>query len=75
MRETFASARQLVVIHLAVIDGGRPSIGQTLLYEHMNLNGIVNFLELCRELRVSKLIFGSLSSVYGASSKAPYSEE
>jgi UDP-glucuronate 4-epimerase len=32
-------------------------------------------LELCREFQISRLIFGSSSSVYGAGSPAPFSEK
>ena len=40
----------------------------------MNVAGTVNLLEVCREFRVSRLIFGSSSSVYGASTHVPFSE-
>ena len=36
--------------------------------------GTVNLLELCREFQVARLIFGSSSSVYGDTSRAPFSE-
>ena len=75
MRETVATMKPDVVIHLAARAGVRPSIEQPSLYEHVNLAGTVNLLELCREFQVSRLIFGSSSSVYGASSRAPFSEE
>jgi UDP-glucuronate 4-epimerase len=75
MRETVASARPDHIIHLAARAGVRPSIEQPRLYEHVNVAGTVNLLELCKEFDVSRLIFGSSSSVYGASSRAPFSEE
>jgi UDP-glucuronate 4-epimerase len=75
MRETLAATRPDVVIHLAARAGVRPSIEQPRLYEHVNVAGTVNLLELCREFRVGKFIFGSSSSVYGMSSHAPFSEE
>jgi UDP-glucuronate 4-epimerase len=75
MRETMAAARPNVVIHLAARAGVRPSIEQPRLYELVNVGGTLNLLELCREFRVEKFIFGSSSSVYGASSRAPFSEE
>ena len=74
MREVFASVRPEMVIHLAARAGVRPSIEQPRLYEQVNIAGTVNLLELCREFRVSRLIFGSSSSVYGATSRAPFSE-
>ena len=74
MREIFQSVRPDVVIHLAARAGVRPSIEQPLLYERVNVAGTVNLLELCREFQVPRLIFGSSSSVYGATSRAPFSE-
>jgi UDP-glucuronate 4-epimerase len=75
MRETVARFRPDAVIHLAARAGVRPSIEQPRLYEHVNVAGTVNVLELCREFGVSRLIFGSSSSVYGASKIAPFSED
>ena len=75
MRESLAAARPDVIIHLAARAGVRPSIEQPRLYELVNVGGTVNLLELCREFRVEKFIFGSSSSVYGASSRTPFSEE
>jgi UDP-glucuronate 4-epimerase len=75
MRETLAAVRPDVVIHLAARAGVRPSIEQPRLYEHVNVAGTVNLLELSREFHVAKFVFGSSSSVYGMSSRAPFSEE
>jgi UDP-glucuronate 4-epimerase len=74
MRDVFASARPEAVIHLAARAGVRPSIEQPRLYEQVNVAGTMNLLELCREFRVERLIFGSSSSVYGATSRAPFCE-
>jgi UDP-glucuronate 4-epimerase len=75
MREVVARAQPDAIIHLAARAGVRPSIEQPALYEHVNLAGTVNLLELAREFRIPRFIFGSSSSVYGASSHAPFSEE
>jgi UDP-glucuronate 4-epimerase len=40
----------------------------------VNVAGTLNLLELCREFRVSKVLFGSSSSVYGVSRRVPFSE-
>ena len=74
MREVLASVRPDAIIHLAARAGVRPSIEQPRLYERVNVAGTVNLLELCREFQVSRLVFGSSSSVYGESSRAPFSE-
>ena len=68
-------ARPDVIIHLAARAGVRPSIEQPSLYEQVNIAGTVNLLELCRKNKVKKFVFGSSSSVYGASSHAPFSED
>src|SRR5579871_4308146 len=74
MREVFARARPDIVIHLAARAGVRPSIEQPRLYERVNVAGTVNLLEVCREFHVSRFLFGSSSSVYGACPQAPFSE-
>ena len=74
MRKLMARARPDAVIHLAARAGVRPSIEQPLLYERVNIGGTLNLLELCRQFDVRKFIFGSSSSVYGMTSKTPFSE-
>jgi UDP-glucuronate 4-epimerase len=74
LRETLERARPDVVIHLAARAGVRPSIEQPRLYEQVNVAGTLNLLEMCRQLPVRKFLFGSSSSVYGATSQVPFSE-
>ena len=74
LREVFDKFRPSVVIHLAALAGVRRSIERPLDYAEVNVGGTANILELCREFRVEKLIFGSSSSVYGATSVTPFSE-
>ncbi len=64
-----------IVIHLAARAGVRPSIAQPALYESVNVAGTVNLLEIAREFKVQRLIFGSSSSVYGISNAVPFSED
>lgn len=75
LREVMAQAKPDAVIHLAARAGVRPSIEQPVLYERINIGGTVNLLELSREFGVRKFVFGSSSSVYGATSHTPFSEE
>ncbi len=63
------------VIHLAARAGVRPSVEDPILYEEVNGIGTINLLELCRRYEVPKFIYGGSSSVYGESSKAPFSED
>jgi len=74
LRSVMSATRPEMVIHLAARAGVRPSIQQPCLYEHVNIAGTLNLLELCRQLRINRFIFGSSSSVYGATSQAPFSE-
>lgn len=74
MRELIARERPETIIHLAARAGVRPSIEQPLLYESVNIGGTLNLLELCHQYRVEKFIFGSSSSVYGMTSRTPFSE-
>jgi UDP-glucuronate 4-epimerase len=75
MRRAFREFKPEVVIHLAARAGVRPSLTDPILYEKVNILGTVNLLELCREFKVSRFVFGSSSSVYGAASNAPFREE
>jgi UDP-glucuronate 4-epimerase len=62
------------VIHLAAMAGVRPSIEQPALYSAVNIQGTVNVLEACRAGGISRLIFASSSSVYGANREIPFRE-
>src|SRR5215472_313247 len=74
LRASLERARPDVVIHLAARAGVRPSIEQPRLYEQVNVAGTLNLLEMCRQLQIRKFLFGSSSSVYGATSLVPFSE-
>jgi UDP-glucuronate 4-epimerase len=63
------------VIHLAAQPGVRLSLEKPSLYIDVNVNGTVNLLELSKEYRIKSFIFGSSSSVYGATEEIPFSEE
>ncbi|HXM23209.1 MAG TPA: GDP-mannose 4,6-dehydratase [Terriglobales bacterium] len=75
LREAVRNARPDIIVHLAARAGVRPSIEQPSLYERVNVAGTVNLLELARELHVNRVIFGSSSSVYGATNRVPFSED
>jgi UDP-glucuronate 4-epimerase len=45
------------------------------LYESVNVAGTVNVLEIARECKVQRLIFGSSSSVYGIANTIPFCED
>jgi UDP-glucuronate 4-epimerase len=74
LRKLFAGMRFDALVHLAALAGVRPSLEQPRLYERVNVAGTLNLLDLCREFGVSKVLFGSSSSVYGVSNRIPFSE-
>src|SRR3989304_11247 len=63
------------VCHLAARAGVGPSIDDPLLYEEVNCLGTLNILESIKNLKLKNFVFASSSSVYGVSSKTPFSEE
>jgi UDP-glucuronate 4-epimerase len=75
LQQLFQQAPIDVVVHLAARAGVRPSIEQPLVYSEVNIQGTLNVLECCRQYHVSQFLFGSSSSVYGARTQGPFSEE
>jgi UDP-glucose 4-epimerase len=71
--DTFAGAR--AVVHLAA----RPSVSRSLedpLRSHtVNATGTLQVMEAARRARVAQVVVASSSSVYGASTQLPKSEE
>ncbi len=64
------------IIHLAAQAGVRYSIDNPFAYASSNLNGHLSILELARHAKKSpKLVYASSSSVYGANTKVPFSED
>jgi len=64
------------VIHLAAQAGVRYSLENPFAYGQSNLMGHLSVLELVRHLpNKPRLVYASSSSVYGANSKAPFSED
>lgn len=64
-----------LVIHLAARPGIRPSIRRPELCYDVNVTGTLRLLETMRLHRVTRLVFASSSSVYGADVELPFSEE
>jgi UDP-glucuronate 4-epimerase len=63
-----------MVAHLAARAGVRPSLEAPLLYEEVNIRGLINLLEASRTFGVERLVFASSSSIYGLGAEAPFSE-
>ena len=62
-----------LVHHLAAQAGVRYSLTHPHAYVRSNLDGFVNILECCRHGGVKHLVYASSSSVYGATTKMPFS--
>lgn len=63
------------ICHLAAWAGVRPSIQNPMIYQSVNIEGTMNLLELARHHGVMPFVFASSSSVYGARTNAPFTED
>jgi len=63
------------VVNLAGQAGVRYSLKNPLAYINSNIVGFAHILENCRNYNVQHLIYASTSSVYGANTKMPFSED
>jgi UDP-glucuronate 4-epimerase len=71
-----AASSAEVVLHLAAQAGVRYSLENPFAYAQSNLMGHLSILELVRHApQKPLLVYASSSSVYGANTKAPFSEE
>ena len=64
-----------VIVHLAAKAGVRPSLADPVGYARANVTGTAAVLEAARRAGVSRIVFGSSSSVYGDSTPAPFRED
>ena len=63
------------VINLAARAGVRQSVENPWVYVETNIIGTLNLLELCREHGTKKFVLASTSSLYGASTSLPFTED
>ena len=75
MKALFDAQRFDCVVHLAAQAGVRYSLVNPMAYVQTNVAGFLNILEGCRNANVGHLCYASSSSVYGANSESPSSEE
>jgi len=64
-----------VVVHLAAKAGVRPSLRDPAGYLRVNVTGTQSLVDACRDAGVSRVVFGSSSSVYGDDTPAPFRED
>ncbi len=62
------------VVHLAALAGVRPSIADPVRYMDVNVSGTQTLLQQIDSPAIP-FVFGSSSSVYGASASSPFAEE
>ena len=75
LKKLFGEYKFDKVIHLAAQPGVRLSLQDPDLYLDINVRGTLNILEMLKEFGVKSFIFGSSSSVYGATQVIPFSED
>jgi len=73
MEKAFADFRPQRVVNLAAQAGVRYSLTNPHAYAESNLNGFLNVLEGCRQTSVGHLVYASSSSIYGGSTRMPFS--
>jgi UDP-glucuronate 4-epimerase len=73
MAALFQRERFARVVHLGAQAGVRHSLKDPHSYISANVVGTLNVLEGCRHNGVEHLVFASTSSVYGASTRMPFS--
>ena len=74
LKRVFGEFKFDKLIHLAAQAGVRFSLKEPSLYMDVNVNGTLNLLELSKEYQIKRFLFGSSSSVYGATTEIPFSE-
>jgi UDP-glucuronate 4-epimerase len=72
--EIFNRERPDKIIHLAARAGVRASIDNPQIYLKTNIEGTLTLLKLAVQYENKNFIFGSSSSVYGESTRIPFSE-
>jgi len=75
LKTLFANNQFDAVMNLAAQAGVRYSIDNPGAYVSSNLVGFGLLLECCRQHHIKHLVFASSSSVYGANTKLPFSED
>lgn len=69
------AARFDAVVHLAALAGVVPSLVEPARYLRVNVEGTQNVVDAATRHGVSRIVFASSSSVYGANTKVPFHED
>jgi UDP-glucuronate 4-epimerase len=63
------------IIHLAAKPGVRPSLEDPGAYMEANVTATARLLDAARRTGITRIVFGSSSSVYGNATPAPFAED
>jgi UDP-glucuronate 4-epimerase len=63
------------VIHLAAKPGVRPSLEDPAAYMEANVTATARLIDAARRMGITRIVFGSSSSVYGNATPAPFAED
>jgi len=74
LEELFRTHEPRRICHLAAQAGVRYSLINPFVYGKTNLQGFLNLLECCRQVKPERLVYASSSSVYGGNTKMPFGE-
>lgn len=75
LEKSLSTFKPHFVVHLAAQAGVRHSLKDPHTYIQSNIVGFTNILEVLKNTPTIPLIYASSSSVYGANTKTPFSEE
>lgn len=75
LKKVFEENKFDKVCHLAAQAGVRYSIDNPYVYADANLVGFVNMINLTKDSGIKQFVYASSSSVYGDTSKVPFSEQ
>lgn len=76
LRSAFTAHSDAVgVIHFAALKAVGESVEKPLLYYRNNLGGLINVLDLMRELNIPNIVFSSSATVYGVPDVLPVTED
>ena len=75
LKKCLFAERPDIVVHLAAQAGVRYSLDNPYSYIQNNIVGTFNVLEICKNIKIEKLIFASSSSVYGNLKKEKFNEK
>ncbi len=75
LKKIFKNFSPKIVVNLAAQAGVQYSLVNPYSYIDSNISGFMNILDCCSLFSVEGLIYASSSSVYGANTKTPFSED